>query len=200
MSGVSAAMVKELREKTGAGIMDCKQALAECEGDLEKSIDFLRKKGLATAKKRAGRATHEGVVQSYIHMGGKIGVLVEVNCETDFVAKTDNFLEFAKNIAMQIAATNPVGIAAEDVPAEVVEREKAIYKAQALETGKPENVVEKIAEGKLQKFFKENCLISQQFIKDTSLSIQDVLNETVGKTGEKISIKRFARFQIGEDS
>jgi elongation factor Ts len=200
MSGVSAAMVKELREKTGAGIMDCKQALAECEGDLEKAIDFLRKKGLATAKKRAGRATHEGVVQSYIHMGGKIGVLVEVNCETDFVAKTDNFLEFAKNIAMQIAATNPVGIAPEDVPAEIVEREKAIYKAQALETGKPENVVEKIAEGKLQKFFKENCLISQQFIKDTSLSIQDVLNETVGKTGEKISIKRFARFQIGEDS
>ena len=200
MSEVNAAMVKELREKTGAGIMDCKQALTECEGDLEKAVDFLRKKGLATAKKRAGRATHEGVVQSYIHMGGKIGVLVEVNCETDFVAKTDNFLEFAKNMAMQIAATNPVGISAEDVPAEIVEREKAIYKAQALETGKPENVVEKIAEGKLQKFFKDNCLINQQYIKDPSLSIQDVLNDTVGKTGEKITIKRFARFQIGEDS
>ncbi len=200
MSEVSAAMVKELREKTGAGIMDCKQALAECEGDLEKAIDFLRKKGLATAKKRAGRATHEGVIQSYIHMGGKIGVLVEVNCETDFVAKTDNFLEFAKNISMQIAATNPVGIIAEDVPSDIVEREKAIYKAQALETGKPENVVEKIAEGKLQKFFKDNCLLNQQYIRDTSLTIQDLLNETVGKTGEKITIKRFARFQIGEDS
>jgi elongation factor Ts len=200
MSGVSAAMVKELREKTGAGIMDCKQALSECDGDLDKAIEFLRKKGLATAQKRAGRATHEGVVQSYIHMGGKIGVLVEVNCETDFVAKTDHFLEFAKDIAMQIAATNPVGITPEDVPAEIVAKEKDIYMAQALETGKPENVVEKIAEGKLKKFYKENCLMDQQFIKDTSLSVQDVLNEVVAKTGEKITIKRFARYQIGEES
>lgn len=200
MSGVSAALVKELREKTGAGIMDCKQALSECDGDMNKALDFLRKKGLATAKKRAGRATLEGVIQSYIHMGGKIGVLVEVNCETDFVAKTDGFIEFAKNIAMQIAATNPVGISAEDVPAEIVEKEKEIYRAQALETGKPQQVVEKIAEGKLNKFFKENCLMNQQFIRDTSLTVEDVLNDTVAKTGEKISIKRFARFQIGEES
>ena len=200
MSGVSAGMVKELREKTGAGIMDCKEALSNCDGDMDKAQDFLRKKGLATAQKRAGRATHEGVVQSYIHMGGKIGVLVEVNCETDFVAKTDSFQEFAKNIAMQIAAANPVGITPEDVPAEIIEKEKEIYKAQALETGKPENVVEKIAEGKLKKFFKENCLLEQQYIKDTSLSVQDVLNDTVAKTGEKITVKRFARFQIGEES
>lgn len=200
MSGVSAALVKELREKTGAGIMDCKQALSECDGDMDKALDFLRKKGLATAKKRAGRATLEGVIQSYIHMGGKIGVLVEVNCETDFVAKTDAFIEFAKNIAMQIAATNPVGISAEDVPVEIVEKEKEIYRAQALETGKPQQVVEKIAEGKLNKFFKENCLMNQQFIRDTSLAVEDVLNDTVAKTGEKISIKRFARFQIGEES
>ena len=200
MSGVSAEMVKELREKTGAGIMDCKQALSNCDGDMDKALDFLRKKGLATAQKRAGRATHEGVVQSYIHMGGKIGVLVEVNCETDFVAKTDSFQEFAKNVAMQIAAANPVGITPEDVPAEIIEKETEIYKAQALETGKPENVVEKIAEGKLKKFFKENCLLEQQYIKDTSLSVQDVLNDTVAKTGEKITIKRFARFQIGEES
>ena len=200
MSGVSAEMVKELREKTGAGIMDCKQALSNCDGDMDKALDFLRKKGLATAQKRAGRATHEGVVQSYIHMGGKIGVLVEVNCETDFVAKTDSFQEFAKNVAMQIAAANPVGITPEDVPAEIIEKETEIYKAQALETGKPENVVEKIAEGKLKKFFKENCLLEQQYIKDTSLSVQDVLNDTVAKTGERITIKRFARFQIGEES
>lgn len=200
MSGVSAALVKELREKTGAGIMDCKQALSECDGDMNKALDFLRKKGLATAKKRAGRAALEGVIQSYIHMGGKIGVLVEVNCETDFVAKTDAFLEFAKNIAMQIAATNPVGISAEDVPAEIVEKEKEIYRAQAMETGKPQQVVEKIAEGKLNKFFKENCLMNQQFIRDTNLTVEDVLNDTVAKTGEKLSIKRFARFQIGEES
>jgi elongation factor Ts len=200
MSGVSAALVKELREKTGAGIMDCKQALSECDGDMNKALDFLRKKGLATAKKRAGRAALEGVIQSYIHMGGKIGVLVEVNCETDFVAKTDAFIEFAKNIAMQIAATNPVGISAEDVPAEIVEKEKEIYRAQAMETGKPQQVVEKIAEGKLNKFFKENCLMNQQFIRDTNLTVEDVLNDTVAKTGEKLSIKRFARFQIGEES
>jgi elongation factor Ts len=200
MSGVSATSVKELRERTGAGIMDCKQALSDCGGDMDKALDFLRKKGLATAQKRAGRATHEGVVQSYIHMGGKIGVLVEVNCETDFVAKTDAFLEFAKNIAMQIAATNPVGITPEDVSTDVVEREKEIYRAQALETGKPEKVVEKIAEGKLNKFFKDNCLMNQQFIRDSNLTVEDVLNDTVAKTGEKITIKRFARFQVGEES
>lgn len=199
MADISAAMVKELREKSGAGIMDCKAALAECDGDLEKAIDFLRKKGIATAAKRAGRATSEGTIQSYIHLGGKIGVMVEVNCETDFVAKTDDFNAFAKNIAMHIAATNPVGIVAEDVPADVIEREREIYKAQVLEMGKPQQMVEKIAEGKLNKFFKENCLMNQQYVKEPDKTIADYLNEVIAKTGEKITIKRFARFQIGTD-
>ena len=197
MSDISAAMVKELREKSGAGIMDCKAALGECDGDLEKSIDFLRKKGIATAAKRAGRATSEGIVQSYIHMGGKIGVMVEVNCETDFVAKTDDFTEFAKNIAMHIAATSPVGIVPEDVPQELIDREREIYKAQVIEMGKPEQMVEKIAEGKLNKFFKESCLMNQQYVKEPDKTIADYLNEVIAKTGEKITIKRFARFQIG---
>lgn len=197
MSDVSATMVKSLREKTGAGIMDCKAALTECGGDLEKAIDFLRKKGIATAAKRAGRATSEGTVQSYIHMGGKIGVLVEVNCETDFVAKTDDFTAFAKNIAMHIAATSPVGISPEDVPQALVDREREIYRAQVLEMGKPEQMVEKIAAGKLNKFFKESCLMSQQYVKEPDKTIADYLNEVIAKTGEKITIKRFARFQIG---
>jgi elongation factor Ts len=197
MSDISAAMVKELREKTGAGIMDCKAALAECDGELEKAIDFLRKKGIATAAKRAGRATSEGTVQSYIHMGGKIGVMVEVDCETDFVAKTDDFSDFAKNIAMHIAATNPVSIVPEQVPQAVVDREREIYKAQVLEMGKPEKMVDKIAEGKLNKFFKDNCLMNQQYVKEPEKTIADYLNEVIAKTGEKITIKRFARFQIG---
>jgi elongation factor Ts len=199
MSGISAAMVKELREKSGAGIMDCKTALSESDGDLEKAIDFLRKKGIATAAKRAGRATSEGTVQSYIHMGGKIGVMVEVNCETDFVAKTDDFNEFAKNLAMHIAATNPVGIVPEDVPQAVVDREREIYKAQVLEMGKPEQMVAKIAEGKLNKFFKESCLMNQQYVKEPDKTIADYLNEVIARTGEKITIKRFARFQIGTE-
>jgi elongation factor Ts len=198
MTEISAAMVKQLREKSGAGIMDCKQALAECEGDIDNASDFLRKKGLATAKKRAGRATMQGAVQSYIHMGGKIGVLVEVNCETDFVAKTDDFLAFVKNIAMHVAASNPVGITEEDVPQDVIEKEKEIYRAQALEMGKPEKMVDKIAEGKLNKFFKESCLMSQPYVKDPNMTITDYLNDVIAKTGEKINIKRFARFQIGE--
>jgi elongation factor Ts len=199
MSGINAAMVKELREKSGAGIMDCKTALGECDGDLEKAIDFLRKKGIATAAKRAGRATSEGTVQSYIHMGGKIGVMVEVNCETDFVAKTDDFSEFAKNLAMHIAATNPVSIVPEDVPQTVIDREREIYKAQVLEMGKPEQMVEKIAEGKMNKFFKENCLMNQQYVKEPDKTIADYLNEVIARTGEKITIKRFARFQIGTE-
>ncbi len=199
MADISAKMVKELREKSGAGMMDCKKALVECDGDLEKAVDFLRKKGIATAAKRAGRATSEGTVQSYIHMGGKIGVLVEVNCETDFVAKTDDFNEFARNIAMHIAATSPVGIVPEDVPADVLEREREIYKAQVLEMGKPEKMVDKIAEGKLNKFFKENCLMNQQYVKEPDKTIADYLNEVIAKTGEKITIKRFARFQIGAE-
>ena len=199
MSGISAAMVKELREKSGAGMMDCKNALKECDGDLEKAIDFLRKKGIATAAKRAGRATSEGTVQSYIHMGGKIGVMVEVNCETDFVAKTDDFNEFARNIAMHVAATNPVGIVPEDVPQDVIDREREIYKAQVLEMGKPEKMVEKIAEGKMNKFFKESCLMNQQYVKEPDKTIADYLNEVIARTGEKITIKRFARFQIGAE-
>ncbi|MEJ2097203.1 MAG: translation elongation factor Ts [Deltaproteobacteria bacterium] len=198
MTTIDAAMVKQLREKSGAGIMDCKQALTECEGDIEKAVEFLRKKGLATAQKRAGRATMEGAVQSYIHMGGKIGVLVEVNCETDFVAKTDDFLAFVKNIAMHIAATNPVAILPEDVPQETIDKEKEIYRAQAMEMGKPEKVVDKIAEGKLTKFFKENCLMDQAYVRDPDITIKDYLNDVIAKTGEKITIKRFARFQIGE--
>jgi len=199
MSNISAAMVKELREKSGAGMMDCKAALSECGGDMEKAVDYLRKKGIATAAKRAGRATSEGTVQSYIHMGGKIGVMVEVNCETDFVAKTDDFKDFARNIAMHVAATSPVGIVPEDVPQEIVDREREIYKAQVLEMGKPENMVEKIAEGKLNKFFKESCLMNQQYVKEPDKTIADYLNEVIAKTGEKITIKRFARFQIGAE-
>jgi elongation factor Ts len=198
MSEISAAMVKQLREKSGAGIMDCKHALAECDGDFEKASDFLRKKGLATAQKRAGRATKEGAVQAYIHMGGKIGVLVEINCETDFVAKTDDFMAFVKNIAMHIAATNPVGILQEDVSPEVIEKEKEIYRAQALEMGKPEKMIDKIAEGKLNKFFKESCLMNQVYVRDPNMTIQDYLNDVIAKTGEKINIRRFARFQVGD--
>ena len=199
MVDISAAMVKELREKSGAGIMDCKEALTECDGDMEKAVDFLRKKGLATAAKRAGRATSEGTIQSYIHMGGKIGVMVEVNCETDFVAKTDDFIDFAKNLAMHIAATNPVGVTAEDVPEEIINRERDIYRDQALEMGKPEKMIDKIVDGKLNKFFKESCLMNQQYVKDPDKTISDYLNEIVAKTGEKTTIKRFSRFQVGAE-
>ena len=191
-------MVKQLRESTGAGMMDCKQALVECDADIDKAVDFLRKKGLATAQKRAGRAMTEGTVQSYIHMGGKLGVLVEVNCETDFVAKNEDFLNFTKNIAMHIAASNPLGIRPEDVPEEIINREKDIYQAQALEMGKPENVVPKIVEGKMNKFFKDSCLLNQPYVRDPDLSVEDLLNELIAKIGENISIRRFVRFQTGE--
>ena len=197
MVTISAGMVKQLREKTGAGIMDCKEALTECDADMDNAVDFLRKKGLATAAKRAGREMSEGLVHSYIHMGGKIGVLVEVNCETDFVAKTDDFQELAKNISMHIAATNPLGIRSEDVPEDLINREKEIYRAQALETGKPEKVLDKIIEGKLSKFFKENCLLEQPYVRDTNLTIADLLNESIAKIGENITIRRFVRYQIG---
>ena len=199
MTTISATLVKQLREKTGAGMMDCKQALVECDADMDKAVDFLRKKGLATARKRAGRAMTEGTVQSYIHMGGKLGVMVEVNCETDFVAKNDDFLNFAKNIAMHIAATNPLGIRPEDVPEAVVNREKDIYQAQALEMGKPENVVPKIVEGKMNKFFKDNCLLNQPYVRNPELAVEDLLNELIAKIGENISIRRFARYQTGEE-
>jgi elongation factor Ts len=199
MAEIKAALVKQLREKTGAGMMDCKEALKECSGDIEKAVDFLRTKGLATAAKRAGRATTEGVIQSYIHMGGKIGVLVEVNCETDFVAKTDDFKEFTRNIAMHIAASNPVGITSEDVPQKVIEREMEIYRAQVLEMGKPEKMVDKIAEGKLNKFFKESCLMNQPYVREPNKTVADYLNEVIAKTGERIKIKQYARFQIGAE-
>ena len=198
MTTISATMVKQLREKSGAGMMDCKQALVECDADIDKAVDFLRKKGLATAQKRAGRAMTEGTVQSYIHMGGKLGVLVEVNCETDFVAKNEDFIIFAKNIAMHIAATNPLGLRAEDVPEETVQREREIYQAQALETGKPENVIAKIVDGKMNKFFKENCLLNQPYVRQPDLTVVDVLNELIAKIGENITIRRFVRFQAGE--
>ena len=198
MVAINAEMVKQLREKTGAGIMDCKEALTNCDGEMDKAIGFLRKKGIATASKRAGRATTEGHIQAYIHMGGKLGTLVEINCETDFVAKNDDFQEFAKNVAMHIAAADPVGIAPEDVPEDIINREKEIYHAQALSTGKPEKIIEKIVEGKLDKFFKENCLMNQEYIRDPDITIADLMNTLIGKIGENITIKRFVRFQIGE--
>jgi elongation factor Ts len=198
MITISAAMVKQLREKSGAGMMDCKEALKESDGDMDKASDYLRKKGLATAAKRAGRAMSEGLVHAYIHTGGKIGVLVEVNCETDFVAKSDDFQEFVKNVAMHIAATSPVGITSADVPPEVVEKEKEIYRAQALESGKPEQMVDKIAEGKLNKFFKDSCLMNQQYVRDPGITIQDLLNALIAKIGENITIRRFIRYQIGD--
>jgi elongation factor Ts len=198
MANISAAMVKQLREKTGAGMMDCKNALSEVEGDVEKAIELLRKKGLATAQKRAGRALSEGIIQSYIHMTGKLGVMVEVNCETDFVAKNEDFQEFTKNIAMHIAATNPLGITPEDISQEIIEKEKEIYRAQALDMGKPENVIDKIVEGKLNKFYQESCLLNQPYVRDTDISIADLLNQMIAKIGENISIKRFVRYQIGE--
>lgn len=198
MANISASMVKQLREKTGAGMMDCKNALSEAEGDIEKAIERLRKKGLATAQKRAGRALSEGIIESYIHMTSKLGVLVEVNCETDFVAKNEDFREFSKNLAMHIAATNPLGIAPEDISEEIIEKEKEIYRAQALDMGKPENVIDKIVEGKLNKFYEENCLLNQPYVRDTDITIADLLNQLIAKIGENISIKRFVRYQIGE--
>lgn len=198
MAEISAAMVKELREKTGSGIMDCKKALKENDGDVDKALDFLRKKGLAKAAKRSGREATEGFVQSYIHMGGKIGVLVEVNCETDFVAKNEDFQEFTKNIAMHIAAAAPMGMGPEEIPAEVVAKEREIYKERALEQGKPENIVDKIVDGQIEKFFKDSCLMSQNYIKDPKVTISDLVTDTIAKMGENIKIRKFARFQIGE--
>ncbi|MEW6077997.1 MAG: translation elongation factor Ts [Thermodesulfobacteriota bacterium] len=198
MGTISASMVKQLREQTGAGMMDCKEALTGCDGDMEKAVDFLRKKGLAKAAKRAGRETAEGIIDSYIHMGGKIGVMVEVNCESDFVAKTDDFKAFARNIALHIAATNPAGIEPEDVSEAVIERERQVYREQVLEMGKPANMVDKIVEGKIKKFFQDVCLMNQAYVKDPNITIRDYMNETVAKIGESIRIRRFVRFQLGE--
>ncbi len=198
MTKISLELIKQLRERTAAGFSDCKKALEEAGGDIEKAVDILRKRGLAIAAKRAGKEASEGVIAAYIHSNKKIGVLVEVNCETDFVARTDEFQEFAHNIAMQIAATNPIAVSRDQVPQEILEREKKIYEEQLRESGKPENIIPKIIEGKLEKFYKENVLLEQDFIKNPEITVQDLLNELIAKTGEKIVIKRFCRYQIGE--
>jgi len=195
---ISASDVKQLREKTGAGMMDCKHALTEANGDMEKAIKILREKGLASAAKKAGRIAAEGIVDSYIHLGGKIGVLVEVNCETDFVAKTPVFRQLVKDIAMQIAAANPLYLEPADVPAEVLEKEKEILRAQALNEGKPEKIIDKMVEGRLQKYYKEFCLLEQAFVKDPEKTIRDLVNEKIAEIGEKISIRRFVRYEMGE--
>lgn len=195
---VTAAMVKELRERTGAGMMDCKKALEKTNGDIEKAIDLLREKGLAAAAKKVGRITAEGIVDSYIHMGGRIGVLIEVNCETDFVAKTDDFKAFVKNMAMQVAASKPLYVCREEVSASTIEKEKQILTQQALNEGKPEHIVNKMVEGRIKKYYEEVCLLEQPYIRDPEVSVQQILTETVAKIGENISIRRFARYEMGE--
>ncbi|MBI2353605.1 MAG: translation elongation factor Ts [Deltaproteobacteria bacterium] len=195
---VTAAQINELRKSTGAGMLDCKKALEETEGDFEKAVDFLRKKGLSAAAKKAGRVATEGAVGTYIHAGGKIGVMVEINCETDFVAKNEGFQTFVKDVAMHIAAASPQYVRREEVPADVLEREKDIYRAKARETGKPENIIEKIIEGQISKFFADICLLEQHYVKDPDKTIQQYLNETIAKIGENISIRRFTKYVLGE--
>jgi elongation factor Ts len=195
---VSAAAVKNLREKTGAGMMDCKKALAESGGDLDKAVDYLRQKGLAAASKKASRTASDGAVGAYVHPGGKIGVLVELNCETDFVARTPEFQNLLKDIAMQIAAANPRYIRAEEVPTGDLEKEREIYRRQALESGKPEKVVDKIVDGKIDRFYSEVCLLEQSFIKNPDRKVSEILTEAVARLGENIQVKRFSRYQLGE--
>ena len=195
---ITAAMVKELRERTGAGMMDCKKALGEVNGDMDKAVDFLREKGLAAAAKKAGRVAAEGLVEAYIHGAGRIGVMVEVNCETDFVAKTDDFHGLAKDIAMQIAAANPMYVRREEVPEEILEHEKEILRAQALNEGKPAAIVEKMITGRIEKYYKEVCLMEQVFIKNPDVTITQLINEKIAKIGENISIRRFTRYQLGD--
>jgi elongation factor Ts len=195
---VTAAMVKELREKTGAGMMDCKRALTEASGDIERAGEVLREKGLASAAKKSGRVAAEGIVESYIHGGGRIGVLVEVNCETDFVAKNDDFRNFVKDIAMHIAASNPQYVRREEVPEEMIAKEREIVRAQTLNEGKPEKIVDKIVEGRIEKFLKEICLVDQQFVKDPDKTVETLVREKISQIGENISIRRFSRFVVGE--
>ncbi|MDD7214059.1 MAG: translation elongation factor Ts [Clostridia bacterium] len=190
--------VKTLRERTGAGMMDCKNALVECDGDMEKAVDYLREKGIAKAAKKAGRIAAEGIVDSYIHMGGRVGVLLEVNCETDFVANSDQFRTLVHDIALQIAAANPLYVKSEDVPAEVLEKEKAILRAQALEEGKPEKIVDKMVEGRIKSYYEDNCLLNQKYVKDPSKTIEQVVVEATAQIGEKISVRRFVRYEMGE--
>ena len=196
---ITSAMVKELRVKTGAGMMDCKEALKAEDGDFEKAIDYLRKKGMSAATKRSSKAAKEGTVASYIHMGGKIGVMVEVNCETDFVAKTDEFQTMARDLAMHVAASNPRYVRPEEISEQDLEREKEIYRSQLLEEKKPEKIWDKIIEGKLKKYFEEVCLMNQKFIKNTDITVSSLVNNMIAKTGENIVIRRFARFQLGEE-
>jgi elongation factor Ts len=195
---LNAAVVKELREKTGAGFMDCKKALAETGGNLDKAVDYLRQKGLAAAAKKADRVAADGAVGAYVHPGGKIGVLVEINCQTDFVARTTEFQTLLKDVAMQIAAANPCYVKREEVPADEIEKEREIYRRQALESGKAEKVIEKIVEGKMERFYSEVCLVEQAFIKDPDRKISDIINDAITRMGEKIEVRRFARYHLGE--
>ena len=196
---ITSTMVKELRTKTGAGMMDCKEALASVGGDFEKAIDFLRKKGLSAATKRSSKAAKDGTIASYIHMGGRIGVMVEVNCETDFVAKTDDFQSMARDIAMHVAASNPLYVRPDEIAADVLEREKEIYRSQLREEKKPEKIWDKIIEGKLKKYYEDVCLVEQKFIKNQDLTVGTLISNMIAKTGENIIIRRFARFQLGEE-
>lgn len=196
---ITSTMVKELRTKTGAGMMDCKEALASADGDFEKAVDFLRKKGLSAATKRSSKAAKDGTVASYIHMGGRIGVMVEVNCETDFVAKTDDFQTMARDIAMHIAASNPQYVRSDEIPADALEREKEIYRSQLREEKKPEKIWDKIIEGKLKKYYEDVCLVDQKFVKNQDITVGTLISNMIAKTGENIVIRRFARFQLGED-
>ncbi len=198
MAEIAAAAVKELRDRTGAGMMDCKRALQETGGDMETAVGWLRKKGAAAAEKRVGKAAREGIVASYIHHSGKVGVIVELNCETDFVARTDDFQELARDIAMHVAASDPIAVSQEDVAEDTIAKEREIYKAQAMEEGKPENIAEKIVDGRLRKFFEERTLLDQKYVKDPERSVSDRIQETQAKLGEKIAVGRFARFKIGE--
>ncbi|MBN1541163.1 translation elongation factor Ts [candidate division KSB1 bacterium] len=195
---ISATDVKALRERTGAGMMDCKRALQESDGDMEKAIEWLRKKGLQKVEKKAGRETKEGIIQHYIHSGSRLGVLVEINCETDFVARTDDFQSFAKDVAMHIAAAKPIAVIREEIPQSVIEKEREIYFAQVKEQGKPDQIAAKIVEGKLEKYYQETCLLEQSFVKDPGKTVLDYLNEMIAKLGENMSIRRFVRFQLGE--
>ncbi|BAI79562.1 translation elongation factor Ts [Deferribacter desulfuricans SSM1] len=198
MAQITAALVKELREKTGAGMMDCKKALQETDGNIEKAIEYLRKKGLADAAKKAGRVAAEGLVASYIHGGGKIGVLVEINCETDFVARTDEFKELCHDIAMHICASNPLYVSKEEVPQEVIDKEKEIYIAKAKEQGKPDHIIEKIVEGQVRKYLESICLLDQPFVKNPDLTVSQYIAEKIAKIGENIKVRRFVRYQLGE--
>jgi len=198
MSAISASTVQDLRSRTGAGMMDCKKALAETNGDVEKAIEYLRKKGISSAEKKSGRETKQGSIISYIHGGGRIGVLLEINCETDFVARNESFQNFARDVAMHVAASNPRYLNREAVPGDVIEKEKAIHRDQMKDQKKPENIIEKIIEGKINRFFEENCLLEQAFVKNPDVTVGDYLKETIGKIGENIVVTRYIRFELGQ--